>query len=95
MDDVVVGILHVVTFVGGDDSKICHHTKLSSKWERFLMGRWMSDTDTAMIVNPGSIIIGIIAATMFGEHLGLGQITKTSLVYLAPINNRNWGMVHW
>ena len=95
MDDVVVGVIHVVTFVGGDDTKICHQTKFSSKRKWFLVGRWVGDTDTTMVINDWCIEDRVIAASKFRENLRLGQITKTSLVYLAPINNRNWGTVHW
>ena len=95
MDDVVVGVIHVVTFVGGDDTKICHQSKLSPKREWFLVGSWMGDTDTPMVINDWFIDDRIIAATVFGEHLGLGQIIKTSLVDLDPIDNGYRGTVHW
>ena len=38
MYDVEVGVVNVVTNVGGEDTKIRHQGKLTTKWYRFLMG---------------------------------------------------------
>ena len=95
MYDVVVRIFHVVTFVGGDDTDIGHQTKLSSEGKWFLVGSWVRDADNGVVVNHRSIVDRVVAAAKLGKHLGLGQVPKTSLVDLGPINHWNWRTVYW
>ena len=69
MNDVVVWVFHVVTFVGGDDTKVRHQAKLTSKREWFIEGSWVGDSDNVIVVNHRSIVGRIRTATKFGEHL--------------------------
>ena len=74
MYDVGVGVVHVISLVSGDHTKVSHQAKLTSKRETVLLME-AANRDVTMcpsVMEPLSINIWIIAAAKFREHLGSG-----------------------
>ena len=95
MNNVLVGVLHMISFVGGDHSKVSHETILQSKWILVLLVDRTNvyPTMSSMILDPIRVNIWVITASKFGEHLRSWKVAQTSLVHSAPVNNWDWGTV--